>query len=67
MRGPLEKKPDMSDEPYSSAEDPETDRLLTVIGEWTTRMEETGQSPAEARSHGRAADGHVPVSETGPL
>ncbi|MEU3165255.1 YbaB/EbfC family nucleoid-associated protein [Streptosporangium sp. NPDC006930] len=51
----------MSDEPYSPTGDPEADRLLTVIGEQTTRMEEVGRSLADARGHGRAADGHVSV------
>ncbi|MFB9679938.1 YbaB/EbfC family nucleoid-associated protein [Streptosporangium vulgare] len=61
MRGERESGPGVSGGPYSPTGDPETDRLLTVIEEQTTRMEEVGQSLAEARGRGEAAGGHVSV------
>lgn len=61
MRGERESVPGVSREPYSPAGDPEMQQLLAVIGEQTNRMEEVGQSLAEARGRGEAAGGHVSV------
>ncbi|MEU4409606.1 YbaB/EbfC family nucleoid-associated protein [Streptosporangium sp. NPDC023963] len=61
MRGERESVPGMSGGPYSPTGDPETDRLLAMIEGQTTRMEEVGQSLAEARGRGEAAGGQVSV------
>jgi DNA-binding protein YbaB len=59
--GERESAPNAAGETYSLTGDPEADRLLAGIWEQTNRMEEVGQSLAETRGRGEAADGHVQV------
>ncbi|MEU4830410.1 YbaB/EbfC family nucleoid-associated protein [Streptosporangium sp. NPDC023615] len=59
--GERETAPAASGEAYTLTGDPEADRLLAAIWEQTNRMEEVGQSLAETRGRGEAADGHVQV------